>query len=134
MIFSFFCFFEFLNLTSKLEKWKNDRFSWPFSLFFCTLKYANMIRISNMCFLRFWWKNEKLDWPKCARTVKILDGRVKEFPVQSLGTVTELRRVPARGYSDFHCQIWERSVECSMTRASISTVATEKGDLWTNWR
>ena len=27
-----------------------------------------MIRISNISFFRFCWKNEKLDWPKCART------------------------------------------------------------------
>ena len=35
---------------------------------YCTLKYANMIRISNISFFRFCWKNGKLDWPKCART------------------------------------------------------------------
>ena len=29
-----------------------------------------MIRISDISFFRFCWKNEKLDWPKCARTVK----------------------------------------------------------------
>ena len=40
-----------------------------FSFFFCTLKYANMVRISNMSFFLFCWKNGKLDWPKCARTV-----------------------------------------------------------------
>ena len=39
-------------------------------LFFCTLKYANMIRISNISFFRFCWKNDKLDWPKCARTME----------------------------------------------------------------
>ena len=39
-----------------------------FSLFFCTLKYANIVRISNVSYFRFCWKNEKLDWPKCART------------------------------------------------------------------
>ena len=27
-----------------------------------------MIRISNISFFRFCWKNGKLDWPKCART------------------------------------------------------------------
>ena len=27
-----------------------------------------MIRISNISFFRFCWKNAKLDWPKCART------------------------------------------------------------------
>ena len=41
-----------------------------FSFFFCTLKYANMIRISNISFFRFCWKNGKLDWPKCARAQK----------------------------------------------------------------
>ena len=39
-----------------------------FSIFVRTLKYANMIRISNTSFFRFCWKNGKLDWPKCART------------------------------------------------------------------
>ena len=29
-----------------------------------------MIRISNISFFRFCWKNGKLDWPKCARTSK----------------------------------------------------------------
>ena len=38
-------------------------------LFFFFLKYANMIRISNISFLRFCWKNGKLDWSKCARTL-----------------------------------------------------------------
>ena len=27
-----------------------------------------MIRISNISCFRFCWKNEKLDWPECART------------------------------------------------------------------
>ena len=27
-----------------------------------------MIRISNISFFPFFWKNGKLDWPKCART------------------------------------------------------------------
>ena len=35
-----------------------------FSIFVRTLKYANMIRISNTSFFRFCWKNGKLDWPK----------------------------------------------------------------------
>ena len=39
-----------------------------FSIFVRTLKYANMIRISNTSSFRFCWKNGKLDWPKCART------------------------------------------------------------------
>ena len=30
-----------------------------------------MSRISNISFFRFCWKNEKLDWPKCARTVPV---------------------------------------------------------------
>ena len=29
-----------------------------------------MIRISNIFFFRFCWKNEKLGWPKCARTLQ----------------------------------------------------------------
>ena len=28
-----------------------------------------MITISNISFFRFCWKNRKLDWPKCVRTV-----------------------------------------------------------------
>ena len=28
-----------------------------------------MIRICNISFFRFCWKNGKLDWPKCARTL-----------------------------------------------------------------
>ena len=39
-----------------------------FSYFVCALKYVNMIRISDISFFRFCWKNEKLDWPKCSRT------------------------------------------------------------------
>ena len=39
-------------------------------LFFCSLKYANMIGISDTSFFRFCWKNEKIDWPKCARTLR----------------------------------------------------------------
>ena len=44
-----------------------------FSIFFCTLKYVNMITISNISFFRFCWKNRKLDWPKCARTLVDVD-------------------------------------------------------------
>ena len=40
-----------------------------FLILFCTLKYVNMIRIGNISFFRFDEKNQKLDWPKCARTV-----------------------------------------------------------------
>ena len=43
-----------------------------FSIFVCTLKYVDMIMISNIFFFRFCWKNEKLDWPKCARTPMIV--------------------------------------------------------------
>ena len=28
-----------------------------------------MIRINNISFFRFCWKNEKLDWPRCAGTI-----------------------------------------------------------------
>ena len=66
-----------------------------FFSFFCTLKYANMIRISNHSFFRFCWENEKLDWPKCART---------DFPfsnIQKLRCLLEnnlksLRLLPAK--------------------------------------
>ena len=53
-----------------MKKWSIFLTIFSFSLFFCTLKYANMIRISNMSFFRFCWKNEKIDWPNCARTVR----------------------------------------------------------------
>ena len=52
-----------------MKKWSIFLTIFFFSLFFCTLKYANMIRISNISFFRFCWKNGKLDWPKCARTL-----------------------------------------------------------------
>ena len=45
----------------------SDHFSF-FSILFCTLKYLTMMRIRNISFFRFGWKNKKLDWPKCART------------------------------------------------------------------
>ena len=51
-----------------------------FFFFFCTLKYENMIRISNISFFRFCWKNEKLDWPKCARTVEARSVKKKFHP------------------------------------------------------
>ena len=51
-----------------MKKWSIFLTIFFFSLFFCTLKYANMVRISNISFFRFCWKNEKLDWPNCART------------------------------------------------------------------
>ena len=52
-----------------MKKWSIFLTIFFFSIFFCTLKYVNMIRISNISFFRFCWKNEKLDWPKCARTL-----------------------------------------------------------------
>ena len=51
-----------------MKKWSILLTIFFFSLFFCTLKYGKMIRISNMSFFRFCRKNEKIDWPKCART------------------------------------------------------------------
>ena len=32
-----------------------------------------MITISNISFFRLCWKNRKLDWPKCARTLVDVD-------------------------------------------------------------
>ena len=43
------------------------------SIFFGTLKYVNIIRISNVSLSRFCWKNEKLNWSKCARTRYLFD-------------------------------------------------------------
>ena len=51
-----------------MKKWSIFLTIFFFSIFVCALKYVNMIRISNISFFRFCWKNEKLDWPKCART------------------------------------------------------------------
>ena len=56
-----------------MKKWSISLTIFFFSIFFCTLKYVNMIRISNISFFRFCWKNGKLDWPKCARTVMLQD-------------------------------------------------------------
>lgn len=53
----------------KIKKMSNcpDHFLF-FSIFFGSFKYVNAIRISNISFFRFCWRNAKLDWPKCART------------------------------------------------------------------
>ena len=67
-VYSIFCIFE---ADFKIRKMKKPSFFltiFLFSIFVRTLKYVNMIRISNISFFRFCWKNEKLDWPKCART------------------------------------------------------------------
>ena len=53
-----------------MKKWSIFLTFFFFSIFVCTLKYVNMIRISNICFFRFCWKSRKLDWPKCARTLR----------------------------------------------------------------
>ena len=53
-----------------MKKWSIFLTIFFFSIFVCTLKYVNMTRISNISCFRFCWKNEKLDWPKCARTPK----------------------------------------------------------------
>ena len=67
-VYSIFCIFEFNFKIRKMKKMIDFPDHFLFSLFFCTLKYANMIRISNISFFLFCWKNEKLDRPKCART------------------------------------------------------------------
>ena len=80
---SIFCIFEFNFKIRKMKKWSIFPTIFFFSLFFCTLKYGNMIRISNMSFCRFCCKNEKIDWPKCARTVltylTLFDNRTESF-------------------------------------------------------
>ena len=53
-----------------MKKWSIFLTIFFFSIFVCTLKYVNMIRISNISCFRFCWNNEKLDWPKCARTTE----------------------------------------------------------------
>ena len=65
---SIFCIFEFNFKIRKMKKWSIFLTIFSFSIFVCTLKYVNMIRISNISFFRFCWENGKLDWPKCART------------------------------------------------------------------
>ena len=68
-VYSIFWIFEADFKIRKMEKWSIFLTIFFFSIFVCTLKYVNMIRISNISFFRFCWKNGKLDWPKCARTV-----------------------------------------------------------------
>ena len=58
-----------------MKKWSIFLTIFFFSIFVRTLKYVNMIRISNISFFRFCWKNGKLDWPKCARTVLLFGPR-----------------------------------------------------------
>ena len=43
-----------------------------------------MIRISNISCFRLCWKNEKLDWPECARTVKEYQKQSADNPGQNL--------------------------------------------------
>ena len=67
-VYSIFCIFEADFKIRKMKKLSIFLTIFFFSIFVCTLKYGNMIRISNISFFRFCWKNGKLDWPKCART------------------------------------------------------------------
>ena len=67
-VYSIFCIFEADFKIRKMKKWSIFLTIFFFSIFVCALKYVNMIRISDISFFRFCWKNEKLDWPKCART------------------------------------------------------------------
>ena len=54
-----------------MKKWSIFLTIFFFSIFVCTLKFVNLTTISNISCFRFCWKNEKLDWPKCARTGKL---------------------------------------------------------------
>ena len=67
-VYSIFCIFEADFKIRKMKKWSIFLPIFFFPIFVRTLKYGNMIRISNISFFRFCWKNGKLDWPKCART------------------------------------------------------------------
>ena len=58
-----------------MKKWSIFLTIFFFSVFVCTLKYVNMTTISNISCFRFCWKNEKLDWPKCARTAYICQSK-----------------------------------------------------------
>ena len=71
IVYSIFCIFEFNFKIRKMKKWSIFLTIFFFSILFCTLKYVNMLRISNISFFRFCWKNGKLDWPKCARPIRI---------------------------------------------------------------
>ena len=68
-VYSIFCIFEADFKIRKMKKRSIFLTIFFFSIFVRTLKYANMIRISNTSFFRFCWKNGKLHWPKCARTI-----------------------------------------------------------------
>ena len=70
-VYSIFCIFEADFKIRKMKKRSIFLTIFFFSIFVRTLKYANMIRISNTSFFRFCWKNGKLHWPKCARTVML---------------------------------------------------------------
>ena len=50
-----------------------------------------MIGISDMSFFRFCWKNGKLDWPKCARTVSV-SGEPAQKEQESVSFLPILRR------------------------------------------
>ena len=67
-LYSIFWIFQADFKIRKMKKWSIFLTIFFFSIFVCTLKYVNMTRISNISCFRFCWKNEKLDWPKCART------------------------------------------------------------------
>ena len=54
-----------------MKKWSIFLTIFFFSIFVCALKYVHMIRVSDISFFCFCWKNEKLDWPKCARTYPV---------------------------------------------------------------
>ena len=69
-VYSIFCIFEADFKIRKMKKRSIFLTIFFFSIFVSTLKYVNMIRISNISFFRLCWKNGKLDWPKCARTVR----------------------------------------------------------------
>ena len=71
-VYSIFCIFEADFRIRKMKK-SSVFLTIFFSIFFCTLKYVNMITISNISFFRLCWKNRKLDWPKCARTLVDVD-------------------------------------------------------------
>ena len=59
-VYSILCIFEFNFKIRKTKKWSIFLTIFFFLIFFpLTLKYVNMIRISNMSFFRFCWKNEK---------------------------------------------------------------------------
>ena len=89
-VYSIFCIFEADFRIRKMKKWLIFLTIFFFSIFFCTFKYVHMITISDISFFRFCWKNRKLDWPKCARTISSAVHHFNPYTTEDLLTTNGL--------------------------------------------